>query len=49
MLEIRKGTDKFYIGDNEEKRLQVFLDRWCEDNKQRTTTYYVDFKIGILL
>jgi len=37
------------IGDTNEKELQEFLDKWCEKNKQGTTTYYADFTVGILL
>jgi len=37
------------IGDTDEKELQDFLNKWCEKNKQGTTTYYADFNVGILL
>jgi len=25
------------------------LDKWCKDNRQGTTTYYADFRVGIIL
>jgi len=37
------------ISVEDEKELQLLLDKWCEDNKQGTTTYYADFGVGILL
>jgi len=37
------------ISDEDQKELQVLLDKWCEENKQGTTTYYADFSVGILL
>ena len=37
------------ISVQDEKCLQVLLDKWCEKNKQGTTTYYADFSIGINL
>jgi len=37
------------IGDTDEKELQEFLDKWCEKNKQGTTTYYADFTVRINL
>ena len=35
------------ISVQDEEKLQVLLDKWCEDNKQGTTTYYADYKVGI--
>ena len=37
------------ISDEDQSELQLLLDKWCEDNKQGTTTYYADFKVGIEL
>jgi len=37
------------ISDEDQKELQSLLDKWCEDNKQGTITYYADFSVGILL
>jgi len=37
------------ISVQEEEKLQLLLDQWCEENKQGTTSYYADFKVGILL
>jgi len=37
------------ISNEDEKELQLLLDKWCEDNKQGTTSYYADYKVGILL
>ena len=37
------------ISNKDRETLQKFLDLWCENNKQGTTTYYADYKIGILL
>ena len=37
------------ISDSDQKELQVLLNKWCEDNKQGTTSYYVDYSVGIKL
>jgi len=37
------------IGSNEEEKLQMLLDEWCEENSSGTTTYYADCKVGIVL
>ena len=37
------------ISDEDQNELQVLLDKWCENNKQGTTSYYVDYKVGIIL
>jgi len=37
------------ISNEDQAELQTLLDKWCEDNKQGTTTYYADFNVGILL
>jgi len=37
------------ISDEDQKELQMLLDKWCEDNRQGTTSYYVDFSVGIKL
>jgi len=37
------------ISNKDEKELQTLLDKWCEDNKAGTTTYYADYKIGVML
>lgn len=37
------------ISDEDQKELQTLLDKWCKDNQAGTTTYYADYKIGILL
>ena len=37
------------ISDEDQKELQILLDKWCEENKQGTTSYYADFTVGILL
>jgi len=37
------------ISAQDEEKLQVLLDQWCEENSSGTTTYYVDYKIGIKL
>jgi len=37
------------ISDKDQKELQTLLDKWCEENKAGTTTYYADFKVGVLL
>lgn len=37
------------ISDSDQKELQVLLDKWCEDNRQGSTSYYVDFSVGIKL
>jgi len=37
------------ISNKEIKELQEFLDMWCKKNSENTTTYYADFKVGILL
>jgi len=37
------------ISDEDEKCLQVLLDKWCEDNRSGTTSYYADYTVGILL
>ena len=37
------------ISDSDQKELQVLLDKWCEENKQGTTSYYADFSVGIIL
>jgi len=37
------------ISVQEEEKLQTLLDKWCEDNGAGTTSYYTDFKVGILL
>jgi len=37
------------ISDSDQKELQVLLDKWCEENKQGTTSYYADFSVGIKL
>ena len=37
------------IFDDDQKELQMLLDKWCEDNKQGTTSYYADFNVGILI
>jgi len=29
--------------------LQTFLDQWCKNNSAGTTTYYADYKVGIVL
>ena len=36
------------ISDKDQKELQLLLDKWCKDNRQGTTTYYADFKVGII-
>ena len=37
------------ISDEDQKELQVLLDKWFENNKQGTTSYYADFSVGINL
>ena len=37
------------ISDEDQKELQVLLDKWCEENKQGTTTYYADYSVSIIL
>lgn len=37
------------ISDEDEKGLQELLDYWCKRNGTGTTTYYPDYKIGIVL
>jgi hypothetical protein len=37
------------ISSNEIRELQDLLDQWAEKIKEETTTYYADYKIGILL
>ena len=37
------------ISDEDQKELQVLLDKWCENNRQGTTTYYADFSVAINL
>ena len=41
------ARDNISVQDEEE--LQVLLNKWCENNKQGTTSYYVDFNVGINL
>ena len=41
------ARDNISVQDEEE--LQVLLDKWCENNKQGTTSYCADFTVGILL
>lgn len=35
------------ISNEDQAELQTLLDKWCEDNKQGTTTYYADYSVGI--
>jgi len=37
------------ISDEDQNELQELLDKWCENNKSGTTTYYADFKVGVVL
>ena len=37
------------ISGEDEKKLQTLLDQWCEENSSGTTTYYADYKVGIIL
>ncbi|MDD4188272.1 MAG: hypothetical protein PHX04_05925 [Bacilli bacterium] len=37
------------ISDADQKELQTLLDKWCENNKQGTTTYYADYSVGVIL
>ena len=37
------------ISVQEEEKLQALLDKWCEENSAGTTSYYVDFNVGIIL
>ena len=37
------------ISDEDQKELQTLLDKWCENNKAGTTTYYADFTTRVNL
>jgi len=37
------------ISDEDQNELQELLDKWCENNRHGTTTYYADFNVGINL
>jgi len=37
------------ISDKDQKELQLFLDKWCEENNAGTTSYYADFSIRVNL
>ena len=37
------------ISDEDKNDLQELLDKWCEDNRQGTTSYYADYSVGIIL
>jgi len=37
------------ISDEDQKELQMLLDKWCEDNRAGTTTYYADFTVRVNL
>ena len=37
------------ISVEDQKELQILLDKWCEENKQGTTTYYADYSVSIIL
>jgi len=39
------ARDNILVQD--EEKLQVLLDKWCEENNAGTTTYYADFNVGI--
>jgi len=37
------------ISNKDQEELQALLDKWCEENSAGTTSYYADYKVGIIV